>query len=125
LTWTAGLHRLELDQDAAKRTTVTSMAGLHRLERWGWRVTAWAQVVVTPRADVSVIDVPAACDRVFLQIAAARHLRQLRHGAIELRFISFHAERLVEATREEYGSSREIGVAQRSFAVEDGSSELV
>jgi len=106
-----------MDQDAANWTTVARMAGLHSLERWVSRVTAWAQVIVTPRLDVQLplIDVQAACDRVFLQVADAGHWRELRDCATELRFLSLHAERLVEAMRAEDGNSREICVAMNAL----------
>lgn len=102
-----------MDQDAANWTTVASMAGLHSLEQWGSRVTAWTHLIVAPRVDVQLplIDVSTACDRVFLQVTDAGDWRELRDCSTELRFLSLHAERLVEAMRAEYGNSRAIGAA--------------
>jgi hypothetical protein len=106
-----------MDQAVVNWTAVGSMAGLHSLERWGSRVTSWTQVILPSRAEaqVPVVDVRAACDRVHLQVADAGHWRELRDSATELRFLVLHAERLVEATRREYGDSREVGVAMNAL----------
>jgi hypothetical protein len=85
------------------------------LEQWRSGLARWARRIIAPRSVLPALDLPATCDAVFGRIAQAGSWEDLRHCATELRFLSLHADRLIEATRVAYGDGAEIRVANAAL----------
>ena len=82
-------------------------------------MAAWARAGETRQTgpQLPLDELQAACDRLFRRVAEAREWGELRDCATELRFLSLHAERLVEATICEYGEGRRREIDAASAAL--------
>ena len=93
------------------------MADSQHLERWSRRIAGRARA---PRGRDGLPpllpdDLYEACDRIFAEVSEAQERWQLAHSLTELRFLTLHTRRLMEATGVTHGSAREVDAADRAL----------